>query len=407
MSKQILAVMLAMALSGSAVGVNAETMGEETDFTDKATLLCETDTVTQKDYNEGFRNYALPNATVDLAPGMRAFTGDNMANVVGVVKDYDTEGLVQGATISAGGEQVVITGTDGRFQIRNMPAGTYDWVIDAAGYCTANYSNYDIDSADGTTIFTFYIDRDSVVFQDREKIVHDNDGMQTIPPDVVDRGNFASSMMARSMSSASSVSNTVSVLYNNKTQSVDRQTYIYTVLSSELYGKSYYEGKGLQSTQISELYRAQAVAANTFLEYALSVYSNHRKTDYKVCSTSCCQVYDPTKVTETAIDATANIFYTSGGNAKTDIVMYKPSSTSYDYIWGAFCSSCGDKGTLTHSSQSALKEVSCTDIAKGAGGHRYGLCQMGAAKRAKDGNDASSILLYYYTDCAVVSCQLN
>ena len=47
---------------------------------------------------------------------------------------------------------------------------------------------------------------------------------------------------------------------------------------------------------------------------------------------SCCQVYDPTKVTEEAIDATANIFYTSGGKSKTDIVMYKPSSTTYDYI---------------------------------------------------------------------------
>ena len=29
-------------------------------------------------------------------------------------------------------------------------------------------------------------------------------------------------------------------------------------------------------------------------------------------------------------------FYTSGGKSKTDIVMYKPSSTTYDYIWGAF-----------------------------------------------------------------------
>lgn len=31
---------------------------------------------------------------------------------------------------------------------------------------------------------------------------------------------------------------------------------------------------------------------------------------------SCCQVYDPTKVTEEAIDATANIFYTSTVNLK-------------------------------------------------------------------------------------------
>ena len=59
-------------------------------------------------------------------------------------------------------------------------------------------------------------------------------------------------------------------------------------------------------------------------------------TDYKVCSTACCQVYDPTKVTQVAIDATARIFYSSGGVVKTDIMMYKPSSTTYEYIWGAF-----------------------------------------------------------------------
>lgn len=336
MSRKILAVMLTAALSSFAIGVHAEEMRGETGFIDKAMLLYETDTVTQKDYNENFQHYALPNATVDLTLGVSRFSSEDKANVVGVVKDYDTEDIVQGATISVDGEQVVITGEDGRFQIRNMSAGIYDWEINATGYCTANYTNYDVDSADGTTIFTFYIDRDSVVSQDREEIVHDEDGMQTIPPDVVDRGNFVTSMAAMSMSSAPSVSNSVSIYYNNKTQSVDRQTYIYTVLSSELYGTSYYKGKGLTSSQISELYHAQAVAANTFLEYAMSVYSNHRKTDYKVCSSSCCQVYDPTKVTEAAIDATASIFYTSGGVSKTDIVMYKSSSTSYDYIWGAF-----------------------------------------------------------------------
>ena len=52
--------------------------------------------------------------------------------------------------------------------------------------------------------------------------------------------------------------------------------------------------------------------------------------------------------------------------------------------------------------QPALKAVSCTDIATGAGGHRYGLCQM-----AKNGDSASNILLYYYTDCRIISCTLK
>ena len=408
MKNRLLAVMLTMAVCSSAICVHAEERGEETSFTDKATLLCETDTITQKDYNESFQHYALPDATVDLALDMRSFSSEDMANVVGVVKDYDTEDLVQGAMISVDGEQVVTTDAGGRFQIKNMASGIYNWEINATGYCTANYLNYDVDSADGTTIFTFYVDRDSAVSQDREKIVHDHDGMQTIPPDIVDRGNFATSMSANSMSSVPSVSKNFYIYYKEKSEPMERQEYIYTVLSSELYGTSYYKGKGLTTSQINELYRAQAVAANTFLEYAMSVYSNHRNEEYKVCSSSsCCQLYDPAKVTEAAIDATANIFHTSGATTTTDIVMYKPSSTTYEYIWGAFFSSCYGNGTLTHKTESALQAKECTDIAKGYGGHRYGLCQMGAATRAKNGDSASSILLYYYSDCAIVSCKLK
>ena len=361
--------------------------------------------VTQNDYEKGFQNYALPEATVDFSSSMYALSNNDLANVVGVVKDYDTEALISGATISVDGESVVVTGADGRFQIKDIPSGVYNWNISATGYCAADYCNYSVDSADGTTIFTFYINDDSAITQDREIIVHDEG--QTVPPDVAGIESYEDSGNARSMKSVPNVSNSVKVFYNDKTQSVDRQTYIYTVLSSELYETSYYTDRKMTSAQISELYHAQAVAANTFLEYSLSVYSNHSSKDYKVCATSCCQVYDPTKVTEAAIDATANIFYTSGGKSKTDIVMYKPTSTTYDYIWGAFFSSCGGNGTKEHKTQPALKAVSCTDITSGAGGHRYGLCQMGAAQRAKDGKSASNILLYYYTGCNIVSCTIN
>ena len=41
-----------------------------------------------------------------------------------------------------------LMGEDGRFQIKNLPSGTYDWEINAAGYFAANYSNYDVDSAE-------------------------------------------------------------------------------------------------------------------------------------------------------------------------------------------------------------------------------------------------------------------
>ncbi len=80
-----------------------------------------------------------------------------------------------------------------------------------------------------------------------------------MPPDVAGIESYEDSGNARSMKSVPNVSNSVKVFYNDKTQSVDRQTYIYTVLSSELYETSYYTDRKMTSAQISELYHAQAV----------------------------------------------------------------------------------------------------------------------------------------------------
>lgn len=177
----VIAIMLGCSIYTSAITACAEEAGEESDTVSMGTLLYETEVITQKDYEEGFQNYALSTATVDLAVSMHAFSGSDLANVVGVVRDYDTETFIANATISVDGEAVVVTGEDGRFQIKNLPSGTYDWEINAAGYFAANYSNYDVDGADGTTIFTFYINDDFSVSRDREEIIHDVGG-QTVPP---------------------------------------------------------------------------------------------------------------------------------------------------------------------------------------------------------------------------------
>lgn len=141
---------------------------------------------------------------------------------------------------------------------------------------------------------------------------------------------------------------------------------IYTILSKELYGVSYYTGKGLTTSQVNSLYVAQA-----------------------------------------AINAVATIFERVGVDWYTPIIMYQPTSTTYSYIWGAFSSSCGNQGTLTHSTEPYLKAKTCTDLAPGAGGHRYGMCQMGAAQRAKNGELSTSIVFYYYTGCALPTCRIS
>lgn len=374
---------------------------EETDVADKKPIFYETEIITQKDYEEGFQNYALSDATVDLKENTYTLSDIDLTNVVGVVKDFDTEEFISGATILINGESIVSTGDDGRFQIKNLPSGIYDWEIYTSGYCTAYYNNYDVDSADGTTIFTFYMDDEVSIYKDREEIINAKQ-VEVMPLNVTDL------VITRTLNSIPSVKNDILVLYNNKKIEKQREEYIYTVVSSELYGTSYYEGKGLTAAQISELFEAQAVAANTHLEYALSVYSKHSEDECAVCSEPCCQKYDPTKVTQAAINATVKIFYTSSGKAKTEIIMYKPTSTTYEYVYGTFFSSCYNKGTKDYgTSEPTLKAVSCTDIATGYGGHRYGLCQMGAATRAKNGNSAADILLHYYTNGKIIPCTLK
>lgn len=246
------------------------------------------------------------------------------------------------------------------------------------------------------------------MIKDKADIEREASSMCMIPPDTVDKGNFRISRGTTRMSSIPTVSGGVTVYYNGRNKTIDRQTYIYTVLSSELYETSYYLNRGMTYAQIVELYCAQAMAANTYLEYTMKVYTKHSGSGFDVCSSaSCCQAYDPTKVTQAAMETVNSIFYNTEGVRRTNIVMYHPSSSTYEYIWGAFFSSCGNAGTKTHASQPALVAMTCTDLAAGNGGHGYGLCQMGAAYLAKSGMTSGNILKYYYSDCSIAACRME
>ena len=418
MRKRVLSLVLTMALGVSvcvsALDAQAEEKGGEPEIAVRGTLLYETDVVTRKDFEEGFQNYALSDATVDFASEVRTYSGGEPANVVGVVKDYETEEMISGAAVSVDGETVVVTGEDGRFQIKNFSSGVYDWQISAEGYYTADYSNYDVDYLDGATIFTFYISDDFSVQKDREEVLHGDACEQSMQTEAAEEACETLAVSA-SMTSPPSISSYIKVYYNEKINYVGREQYVYTVLSSEMYPASYYIGWGLNDKQRIELYMAQAIAANTYVEYSLSVYSKHPNSGYNVCALDCCQVYDPTKITQEAINATSYIFYSIGDVEACDMIMYKPSGvTTYAYMCSQFFSSCLNKGTEDNPNEPAEKEVSCTDIVFGREPQkRYGMCQMGAAKRARDegkngdGESASEILAYYYKDIEIVLCPLK
>lgn len=375
-------------------------------------LLGNNPAFTAKDFSNDFNNYAEKNATKIINVNTNQITTfknsklEN-ANVVGIVLDNITNKPIPNAKISTSNGYTVKSGSDGKFNIINMPNGNYNWCISANGYHRSNYDNYSINGSDGANIFTFYLDKNKDIYLDHDSLFHYE---TSIPPeemlDISKTFSTKSSISLYSMTSYPTLKRYIRVKLSNGTIiSVDRQQYLYTVLSSELYNKNYYLNKGLNDLQISNLFVAQALAANTYLEYSLKIYSNHSNCD--VCSTTCCQVYDTTKVTQYAINIVSNLFENNSGSYYCPIILHRSKNGGYDYVWGAFFSSCGNQGTKTHSSQPEICAKSCTDLVTGAGGHRYGMCQMGAAQKAKSGYDYNSIITYYYTDCFIGNCRIN
>ncbi len=411
MKKRMMSLALAVAMGAlgctHVLDVQAGENGNEPEAVARGTLRYETDMVTRKDFEEGFQNYAQPDATMDLLEDGRIYAAGGLANVVGAVKDYETEEMIPGATVSIGGEALVTTGTDGRFQIRNFPSGVYDWQINASGYYTAEYSNYDVDYLDGATIFTFYISDDFAVRKDRDEILRgDACQQQELSTAGTDGEDGIMPTSARAMTAPPEVNSQIRVYYNKAIHTVGREEYIYTVLSSEVYSARDYEIWGLTMAQRVAFYEAQAIVANTYVEYSISAVPRHPGSGYDVCSESTCQRYDPSKVTQQAISCTANIFYYNGKDV-CDIIMYKPSSASYEYALTEFFSGCYNNGTEDVSDRPYSNAVDCSDIHTGWGGHRRGMCQMGAAQRAKNGESAYEIIAYYFSDVEVVPCPLK
>lgn len=406
----MLTIALGVSVCVSTLDAKAEEKGEGPEIVGRGTLLYGTDVVTRKDFEEGFQNYALSDATVDFASEIRTYSGGEPANVVGVVKDYETEEMISGAAVSVDGETVVVTGEDGRFQIKNLPSGVYDWQISAAGYYTADYTNYDVDYADGATIFTFYISDDFAVQKDREEVLHDGDACeQSMQAEMANEEECETLAISASMTSPPNVSSYIRVYYNNKVNYVSREQYVYTVLSSEVYGANVYQSWGLTAAQRIEFYMAQAIVSNTYVEYIKSVEHKHTSEGYDVCASSqSCQAYDPTKVTQEAINATSYIFYSIGDVEACDMIMYKPSTATYEYAFTEFFSGCNNQGTTNVPDRPYSNHVSCTDIINANANHHRGMCQAGATTLAKKGKSASGIISYYFNkDIEIVLCPLK
>ncbi len=134
-----------------------------------ATAACDDDPTnagheaTQEDVENGFRDYAEADSQY-VFPNIE---GQKTVNVVGDVCDIDSgyEVPLAGVKVVVG-ELTLITDHRGRFQIKNMPAGKYDWHISAAGYKKSTCLHW---VAEGeTSINVFYISKEKEFLEDKE-----------------------------------------------------------------------------------------------------------------------------------------------------------------------------------------------------------------------------------------------
>lgn len=359
-------------------------------------LMDENPAFNQTDLNQNFENYTDFTSTNEL-PIVFGTSEDEYAHIVGIVLDRETNTVIPNASVCPVESIEVTSSSDGRFQIINLPNGTYNWTVTAEDYELGYYPGYSVHASEGVIIFTFYLSKDepiTITAPTHEELHGAGQDNKVSPNNISFQGT-------RAMNTKPTTRRNFDLFYNNKVETIGRQRYLYTVISSELYAPAVYKDYKMTDAQIQQLYYAQAIVANSYLEYSLFEYSNHENDPYNICSTSHCQVYNPTKVHQVAINAASICFENLNGYEYVTVILYKPTSSTYRYACTMFFSDCDDKGTITVDNHLYMTSKPCIDLFNGSNGHKKGFCQMGAAQRAKNRENFVSILHYYYTDIAI------
>lgn len=158
MKKKILSLVLIIAVVATISGYGyAERKAEPIRSAEGRThkTYSESPALTQEDVDNNYQNYADESATYYFQEGKR--TVAESVNCVGTVMDIESRIPVSGATIEFNGERKILTDQNGRFQIADLPAGEYNWIISADGYKDAKYLNMRIDNVGSSVVCFLYI----------------------------------------------------------------------------------------------------------------------------------------------------------------------------------------------------------------------------------------------------------
>jgi peptidoglycan hydrolase-like amidase len=168
-------------------------------------------------------------------------------------------------------------------------------------------------------------------------------------------------------------------LADGKIANMDVEDYLECVVGAEMPASWPYEAL-----------KAQAIAART---YALAT-TKHRGDGYDVCTSTCCQVYNP---------ATRSPRSTQAVRETAGIVGLTKDGVMQPMFFSAYCGgwTLGNwawymKHVPCECNPGVTEEEAATANRQRRGGHRNGLCQYGAKAMAEKGLGMWDILNHYY-----------
>lgn len=353
---------------------------------------------TAEDVAKGFYSYADYDSALN-------FNDPNGGRVVGIVYDEMTEEPVTNAWI----ENLelgfkVKTDKNGRFEINNLPDGEYTWIVKGPGYKGSTYASFPVNKALGASIFRFALSSQRSVSSNLklEKMMkhdHKQDAAPLTPEKAADRDDLS----PYSTHTGWPVIVNFTVKYNNVIYRPKMDEYLYYVVASELWAPTSSLYAGIPSDKLLQGFKAQAVTARTYADYITRIYNKH--SGYDLCSTTCCQVYNPAYTNQMTIDAV---------NSTTNqmlLVIYNWPTFDYDFVEAVFSASClgatkDNEDVWGGSPRSYLRGVPCPYDLRPTldSGHNVGLCQDGAIGYAKNGYNYIQILAHYFTGTTCKVC---
>lgn len=346
--------------------------------------------ITQNDKLKEFYNYAEYDSVYH-------YNDLNNGRVVGIVYNEETEAYVKNAwveNLELGFK--VKTDQQGRFEINNLPDGTYTWIVRAPGYKGSTFASFPVNSILGASIYRFALSPKRSINSNlklQKEAKHDHTSKHDIHDEISLESTHAGWPVIVNFS----------VKYNDIIYHPEMDEYLYYVVASELWSPDSSLYSGISSAALLQGFKAQAVTARTYADYITRIYDKHD--GYDLCSTTCCQVYNPYYTNQMTIDAV------DGTTNQMLLVIYNWSTYDYIFVEAVFSASClgntkDNEDVWGSNPISYLRGVICPYDLRPTldSGHNVGLCQDGAIGYAKYGYNYIQILNHYFTGSTVKIC---